>query len=298
MSFEATYLAATQAFDAKQYVEAVRVYLELLKHEPDRIFHMVGKHEGARLTHYSIATQYAYQKLIIQRVMNETNVSLDLSPFLERLNIKLTYGPAIESLLNGWKAPSDSWMTSRDMLRDIRGNILKNHLPNIVAPDPIDADEYVAFWIVQDFLDFDQLLPETTETFVGLGSGCCLFDAAYLATLPGDSKGWSVEINPGSAEAVEELSELYDIEQFEYLRKWHGDIDTPAIIVSIRSCAFLYSVRAFDLLFTALPRGSRVFLDVAPRFKEETLSYFEHLGASAIKHARHNETFRQYEFSM
>jgi hypothetical protein len=296
VDFDNQYLAVTLALDADSFVEANELYVDLLKSNKDRIMAMSRGQGIARRIHYAMASQYALQKIVIQRIQGIEFLNLDFSLFTRSLPFKLAYDSKYCSLFKNWKDDSKSFSKIKFNVAKRYSEIEKKKLKAMTSPEVIAADVYVAFWVLNDFLDLETLLPQLPIGYANLGCGYGLFDAVYLREPRNTVPAVLIDIDPQSNPLVTHLAKLNDLSNVSFQETWTEDDDSPRFVLSIRSCGYMYSVETYDSLFRRLKPGSRVLLDVAHKLTSKTTSYFESLGASVRKHPRPNINAFLFEF--
>ncbi|MGB1876203.1 MAG: hypothetical protein ACPHGY_04645 [Rhodospirillaceae bacterium] len=296
MNFNQKYLKATKAFDAKAYVEAIQVYLDLLQTDKDRILALTLEHDSARLIHNEMAIQFALQKVLIQRIRSAENIIINLEPFTRKHPLAISYGPLASESLENWKDGSTVFDRNKTIVHDRYTVINDQYLNGRENLEVIPGDVYAALWVVTDILDLEAQLPESQSGYVNLGCGCGLFDGAYLGNRGRTVSATLIDIDTNFQRSIDEQTKVHNLTQTAFSTEWAGYETPPSLVVSIRSCSYLYDVVTYDTLFRSLKPESQVFLDVAHKNVAKTTAYFESLGAHAKRHPRINEDVQFIEF--
>lgn len=299
MSFSKIYLAATRAFDAKQYVEAIQNYLHLLEHERERLWMTIDQSDAAKLVHIRLAIQYALHKAMIRRLLGHASVSIDLSMFMRGLPVQIMYGKQTSVFLHGWKDGSSDFDEHLIQAQEIYASIQQGHLGSVAAPDIVHSDVYATHWIVPDLIELEPYLPKTLRGFVSLGCGGGIFESTYLPCVSNLGPSTLIDIDPSAKPSVDEGIELRGLANTMFQQSFVKQSSSPDFVLSIRSCGYLYSAKEYDDLFVSLKPGSRVLLDVAPSRFTETKAYFDSLGAQLYEHERSggNHELKEFVFS-
>jgi len=285
MTFAQHYLAVTTAIDQDEYVDAANLYIDLLKSEKDRVLAICDTHRIAQKVHFAMATQFALQKILVQRIQGKEVIELDLSLFTRTLPFILKYDSETCQFLDHWKSHDGTIFSGRKKLVEKQyRNIFDKFLKDFEPPKSIDADIYAAHWIVPDFLSRESFMQMNSGGFVSLGCGAGLFECAYLHATNSKASSILIDIEPKASKSVSALARLNSLKNTAFSETWPIESDPPSLVSSIRSCAFLYSVTYYDSLFRSLKRGSRAFIDVRNSRINETVSYFQGLGALSKTH--------------
>ena len=142
--------------------------------------------------------------------------------------------------------------------------------------EAIDADVYLATWVVPDYLNLEGLLPGNLSGYVNLGCGAGLFDGIYLQGLRNTVHSVLVDKDPTCAQSVRQVAELNGLSNTTFHLVWPEASKPPEVVLSIRSCGFLFGVEAYDSLFRSLRDGSRVVLEVRNNKVKETNTTLTH----------------------
>ncbi|MDG2321873.1 MAG: hypothetical protein P8L79_16605 [Rhodospirillaceae bacterium] len=296
MGFQTTYLSATQAFDAKHYIEAIEIYSYLLETENDRLWAMIDATDGAKLVHARLAIQYAIHKTMIRRLQDKEVIQFDLSLFMRSLPVRIAYSIEVCSFLQGWKGEGSGFNQHKRQMKYIFNKIREKRSLDMAAPRVVDADVYASHWVVPDFIELETHLPTNMTGFVSLGCGCGMFDSAYLGSTPNSGTSYFIDIDKSAEKSVTEMVHLQRVQNFSFGQTMPGEIDPESFILSVRSCGFKYSVKTYEPLFRSLKAGGRALLDIAPRFETEAIDFFESLGATVRHHHRSIANLNLKEF--
>ncbi|MEQ9446553.1 MAG: hypothetical protein RJS98_13385 [Rhodospirillaceae bacterium] len=290
MNFETQYLAATKAFDAKAYVDATNTYLDLLETAKDRILEILDNSAAARLVHSEMAIQSGLQKTLIRRIQGDDVITIDLALFTKNLPLCITYGPSTCSFLKNWKDASPTFQANMKTAIERYKHLCETKLNGMPCPDVVPGDVYAAMWVATDLIDFERYLPDTADGYVNLGCGCGLFDSTYLKGSRSNIQARLIDIDPSAKSTVEQLILENDLSSAVFLDHYSGEMETPSLVVSVRSCSYLYDADTYDVLFRKMKPGSCALLDVGNDREAKTTAYFESLGATAHHHERLNDT--------
>ena len=289
MNFDKQYLTISNAIDDNAFIEASELYVELLKFDKQRILETCQKHEIAKYIHYRLASQFALQKLLIQRLQGKTTLDLNLDLFTKRLPLRLRYDSVTTEFLSNWKKDTyKSFSVRKRMVQNQYNEISEKYLGTAEHPQVIDADVYSATWVVPDFLNLEEYLPESPSGYVNLGCGAGLFDCVFLRKPRNKIPTTLIDIDPECNRSISQLISIHELEQTSFNTGWTEECPAPSIVLSIRSCGFLYSVNVYDSLFRSLETGSKALLEVGLEYIQETVDYFESLNAHIEKHELYN----------
>jgi hypothetical protein len=297
MDFNSLYLAIAEAFEAENYVEATTAYIKLLEADKNRMMQMLLEHEELRRLHVDIAIQYAIQKTLIRRIKGDELISIDLSLFSRSLPLSITYDTKICEFLEYWKDGSKTFADHKSTFTERYAHICKTKLNGMESPAIIAGDVYASIWLATDVLDFESHLPANPERYVNLGCGCGLFDGIYLSGPRRNVPATLIDIDESTQQTIEHMAKINDLTQTSFSLTWEEDNEPPSLVVSIRSCGFLYDAEVYDHLFRKLKPGSQVFLDVLNGKIAKTTAYFESLGASSQQHPRTTKMLQLIEYT-
>lgn len=278
------------------FVEAIQIYLDLLRNHKDRALKMRLEHEHARLVHNEMAIQFALQKVLIQRIRGDDLVTIDLAQFTHKHPFKIQYGANACAFLEHWKDGSDTFHKNRALAQERYTHLSKTYMDGQGNLDVVPGDVYAALWLVTDILDLETHLPDELTGYVNLGCGCGLFDGTFLQGKRNCTPASLIDIDPAPELSISEQISIHDLTHTAFSKEWTGYGNPPSPVLSIRSCGFLYGVDSYDSLFRSLETESQVLLDVAHRYVNETVGYFESIGAKTLKHPRINESVQLLEF--
>ena len=290
MNFETQYLAATKAFDAKAYVDATNAYLGLLETAKDRILEILDSSAAARLVHSEMAIQYGLQKTLLRRIQGDDIITIDLALFTKNVPLSISYGPSTCAFLETWKDASPTFQANMKTATERYQHLCETKLGGMHCPDVVPGDVYAAMWVATDLIDFERYLPSTLEGYVNLGCGCGLFDSTYLKGPRGNVPARLIDTDPNVKRTAEHLITENDLTNAVFLDHYNDDMEAPSLVVSVRSCSYLYDIQTYDTLFRNMKPGSKVLLDVGNDREAKTTAYFDALGAVAHRHARLNDS--------
>ncbi len=111
MNFDKQYLAVSNAMERHEFEEACNIYVELLQSDKGRIVEINHKHEIGRRIHYRLASQYALQKILIQRLKGYSTISPNLDLFTQHLPMRIRYDSVTTDFLDDWKKETSKALT-------------------------------------------------------------------------------------------------------------------------------------------------------------------------------------------
>lgn len=299
MSFSERYRAVFSLTKTGARSKAVELYIDLLKDHKEQVTAIMGEQENARNVHLVLARQYALRKILIQRVRGHKSITLDLALFSTDIPFQLTYDADLLTFLQSWKNGSGTFLGHKKKAAAYCDEVRANTANGVGIPDFSDADVYVAFWVIPDFLRLESYLPQRPIGYVNIGCGAGMLDCVYLRSIDDGVPAVLVDIDEEAAKAVESLTHCNGLTNTSFATSWQENMPLPSFVLSIRSCGFIYSVDTYDRLFKALNLESTIILDVRSDRISETKKYFAALGFEAEQvpiGGEHKSTF--YKFSL
>jgi len=286
MTFSQKFDLVRQLHGSGSLLDAASVYFDLVKTNREEVLERAHADIKSKLRHYEFARQFAIQKILIQRMRGVENITLDLSQFTHKLPLTISYGKEAIEALAGWKGDCASFEASKSIFQKSCVEIFNRKLRNHQPPAIFDADVYFAIWVVGDFLELESALFESTaQSYVNLGCGAGMFDAAYLRTRDTSMvESYLVDIDSDVLSGAEAVLRSNSIGNARCATHLPNTLTNTTDVISVRSCSFLYSVTGYEELFRSLVPGSRAILTVNERYAAETDEFFSDIGTKRIVH--------------
>ena len=135
----------------------------------------------------------------------------------------------------------------------------------------------IALWVLDDVFEIQRLIPTTVESVLDI---CCGVGAANIFINQIGQRAKTFSLIDTDEESLKSAHQLLRDNGLNI--KSPDLIDTFDLIISLRSCCFLYGFDEYEAIFRNQTReGSVIIVDVGHDRVEETLAFFGELCSSA-----------------
>ncbi|MDG2243560.1 MAG: methyltransferase [Rhodospirillaceae bacterium] len=259
---------AAQLLSASSFQEAVKLYDSILVEHPGFAERFL-KNSANKQLHDSLAKH----SLIQQSHQNSEShgYSFDIGRYLVGGGIvRVTKDIAID--VSAFKGTvfggSEAWAKHVELVFDQYRDTLFRGCTDRQSLDW--SPTYFALWVLSDFQQIEPFIPSSTQKVADIGCGMGGINA-FIAQTTDTQKSFTLYETEADA-----LNGAHKFLSKNSVASLDGSDDGRPfdLIISMRSCCYLYSYKEYEPIFQQTRSGSSIIVDVSIDKYEETLSFF------------------------
>lgn len=274
-----------QLTKSQNYYSAVTAYDLLMKQHPgfvERLF----KNQQNRELHELLARHSLIQQAYGS--MSAGGYEVDLSTYLGGPG-KIIMPQEFSKPLADFKLGSESFSNDKETVLQLYSQTLQAIFGKLAKVDwsPV----YLGYWILSDLFKIKAYFPHNFSRVLDIGCGIGSIDI-LINQMNDNEKTFTV------IDIVEEFIDvsirLLASNQVSASTKTQSFYD---VIISLRSCCYLYSYKEYEGLFLEHTRkGSSIILDISPELLSESLLFFKSFCEYSIPIESGSTNFHRYVF--
>ena len=197
---------------------------------------------------------------------------VDLSPYIDNGGAVVVNMDSARSL-SKFKGPltgpgSKIWQNQvAEYFETYSQSLLAGHASSVTVDlSPL----YIALWVLDDVFEIQHLIPTTVESVLDIGCG---IGAANIFINQIGEKGKTFSLIDINEDALKSAHQL--LRDNGLMIKPVDSVEAFDLIISLRSCCFLYGFEEYEAIFRNRTReGSLIIVDISHDRVDESLAFF------------------------
>ncbi|MEQ9445293.1 MAG: hypothetical protein RJS98_06995 [Rhodospirillaceae bacterium] len=268
---------AASFFENADYLTAVDTYSDLLKHHPGFV-QQHFKNRQNKILHNELAKHSLLQQGLSQR--HGKGFHINVSSFLlggGRISVPEDSAKAITKFKGEFNSDGNcAGYESEVWVGDVRrafsryGSTLLAGVTDMSKADlsPI----YLSEWVLNDFLQIEPYIPKEISKIADIGCGLAAIDLFINQTSDSHKVVTLYDIHEDFLVGAKHLLAKNNLESV--FGRDGSNTSPDDMIVSTRSCCFLYGYQEYESVFRQTRKGSSIVVDIGPEYFSETMQFF------------------------